>query len=262
MKTSIRAAAAALALAAGTTTAAAQGPITQAQVERRYTVRVFGNVLVSAAQHGAELMALKVQQIDPSIVLLSGTAPRAQGFVIDGHGVFFYLEIPRVDPMVAWAVTNRGRDEAAIAAINRVRSMLQFVSDTQMKQVLENDLKRLEQRVSPPGSQPRQPQGIGMPASSAAAAAPVMNNPNMEYERLVVDQIINAMLDHSHQLGLGADEWLTIAARGSQGPMVADAVFDDSVTIQFRIKASDLAAFRAGTITRDEARARVVVREF
>lgn len=262
MKTSIRAAAATVALAAGVTTAAAQAPITQAQVERRYNVRVFGNVLVSAAQHGAELMQLKVQQIDPSIILLSGTAPRAHGFVIDGHGVFFYLEIPRVDPMVAWAVTNRGRDEAAIAAISRMRTALQYVSDVQMKQMLENDLKRLEQRVSPPGPQTRQPAGMGMPASAAAAPAPVMNNPNMEYERLVVDQIISAMLDHSHQLGLGADEWLTIAARGSQGPMVAEAVFDDSVTIQFRIKASDLSAFRAGTITRDEARARVVVREF
>ncbi len=70
------------------------------------------------------------------------------------------------------------------------------------------------------------------------------------------------MLDHSHQLGLGIDEWLTIAARGSQGPLVSQAVFQDTVTISLAIKGSDLSDYRAGRLTRDEVRARVVVREF
>lgn len=251
----------------GVTAAAAQGAMTKEQVERRYNVRVFGNVLVSAAQHGAELMAFRVQQIDPSIILLSGTAPRAQGFVIDGHGVFFHIEIPNVDPVVAWAVTNRGRDQVAIAALNRWKAILPTLTDPAQRSALEADIRDLERRFMPPGAQQQQQQRMGVipmgtAPSAPAAPPPVMNNPNMEYERLVTDQLVNAMLDYGHQLGLGADEWLTIAARSSQGAIVAEAVFDDSVTIMLRIKGSDLAAFRAGQLTRDEARARVVVREF
>jgi hypothetical protein len=88
-----------------------------------------------------------------------------------------------------------------------------------------------------------------------------MDDPNKEYRQLVTRQLVNAMLDHSHQLGLAADEWLTIAARGDQGALMAQAVFDNRVTLQLRIKGSDLADFRAGRLTREEARARVVVRE-
>ena len=259
----IRIVLAAVALTAAAGSVSAQSPMTQVQVERRYNVRVFGNVLVSAAQHGAELMALRVQQIDPGVILISGNAPRAQGFVIDGHGVFFHVEIPRVDPMMAWAVTNRGRDQAAIAAINDLRSFIQTVSDVQQKQWAENRLKSLEQRVSPPGMRTLQSATTAGTTPSPSTAPPVaLNDPNLEYESLVTNQLVNAMLDHSHQLGLGADEWLTVAARGSQGPMLAEAVFDDSVTITLRIKGSDLADLRAGRITRDDARKRVVVREF
>ena len=247
----------------GVTAAAAQGAMTKEQVERRYNVRVFGNVLVSAAQHGAELMAFKVQQVDPSIILLSGTAPRAQGFVIDGHGVFFHIEIPNVDPVVAWAVTNRGRDQVAMATLNQLRALLPSVTDSAQRTALETNIRRLEQRFMPPGAQQQRmgviPMGTAPPAE---APPPVMSDPNVEYERLVTDQLVNAMLDYGHQLGLGADEWLTVAARSSQGALVAEAVFDDSVTIMLRIKGADLAAFRAGQLTRDEARARVVVREF
>lgn len=259
----IRASVLLFAWCAGVTAVAAQGTLTKEQVERRYNVRVFGNVLVSAAQHGAELMAFKVQQIDPSIILLSGTAPRAQGFVIDGHGVFFHIEIPNVDPVVAWAVTNRGRDQVAMATLNQLRALLPAVTDSAQRTALETNIRMLEQRFMPPGAQQQRMGVIPMgTAPPTAAAPPVMSDPNVEYERLVTDQLVNAMLDYGHQLGLGADEWLTVAARSSQGALVAEAVFDDSVTIMLRIKGADLAAFRAGQVTRDEARARVVVREF
>lgn len=257
-----RAAALTLALVAVATAAAAQTSLTREQVGRRYNVRVFENVLVSAAQHGAELLGLRVQQIDPSIILLTGTAPRAQGFVIDGHGLFFHVEIPTVDPVVAWAVRTRGRDAAADTAIASIRRYLQSVSDPAERADLEAQLRRLEQRVTPPG----QATTVGMQTAGSAPAAPAvpqsMEDPDLEYERLVTQQLVDAMLDHSHQLGLGADEWLTVAARGTHGPLMAQAAFDDSVTLMLRIKGSDLAAFRAGSLTRDEARARVVVREF
>ena len=260
MRTRLIGAATAVCMLAGAAPAMAQTTMTQPQVERRYNVRLVSSVLVNAARHGAELMGLRVQQIDPGIILLSGTSPRAEGFVIDGHGVFFHVEIPDVDPVVAWAVTNRGRDQAAVAAINRIRNFVQ-VSDVQAKQELEAELRRLEQRFAVPQRASSTEPG-GMPPAPTAAAPRAMDNPDLEYEKLVTDQLVNAMIDHSHQLGLAADEWLTIAARGSQGPLVPSMVFQDTVTITLRVKGGDLADYRAGRLTRDEVRARVVVREF
>ncbi len=247
--------------ALGAPSAAAQTGITREQVERRHNIRVFENVLVSAAQHGAELLGMRVQQIDPGIILLTGTAPRAEGFVIAGHGVFVHVEIPNVDPVVAWAVRTRGRDEMVDRAIAALRQGHKAIGDPQMRAVLEQQLRRIEQRVTPPGAGMPQAQQVA-DTTEAGARPPLMDDPNSEYERMVTEQLIDAMLDHSHQLGLGPADSLTVAARGSHGPLLAQAAFDDSVTLMLEVKASDLAEFRAGRITRDEARLRVTVREF
>ncbi|MDQ3069375.1 MAG: hypothetical protein M3R55_06565 [Acidobacteriota bacterium] len=254
----IRTAAILVALAALPGAVSAQTGMTREQVQRRYQVRVMEGVLVGAAQHGAELLALRVQQIDPSIVLFTGTVPRAQGLVLEGHGVVFYLEVPGINPAIVWAMRNRGRDQAAETAVLSLRRHLSTLPDVQQRSDLELYLRRLEQRVLPPGAATPTSMTPGMAPSPTAAPMPAMDDPDGEYEQAVVLQIVNAMLDFSHQLGLGADEWLTIAARGSQ--TAGDSA--NLVTITLRIKGSDLADLRTGRITRDEARARVVVREF
>ena len=264
----IRTAVVVLAVIATANAAFAQSTMTQEQVERRHNVRVFGNVLVSAARHGAELMGRRVQQIDPSVVLLSGTAPRAEGFVLDGYGVFFHVEIPKIDSVVAWALTNRGRDESALNAIAGLKAFAQSIADPAQRQMMVTYVNSIERRFAPSGMQrmgngSMQPNALSMPADAAPTVRPrPMDNPDLEYERLVIDQLVNAMLDYSQQLGLGADEWLTVAAKGSEGSLIPEMVFDDTVTVTLRVKGSDLADFRAGRLTRDQARARVVVREF
>jgi hypothetical protein len=83
------------------------------------------------------------------------------------------------------------------------------------------------------------------------------------YEDEVIGSLVDAMLDYSAPIGVGADEWLTVAARDNEHRdrlMPGDAY--DLMTIVLRIKGSDLAAFRADRLTRDEARKRVEVREF
>jgi hypothetical protein len=72
------------------------------------------------------------------------------------------------------------------------------------------------------------------------------------------------MLDYSGPIGVGPDEWLTVAARDNEHRdrlMPGDASYD-LMTIVLRVKGSDLASFRADRLTRDEARKRVEVREF
>jgi hypothetical protein len=253
-----------LAALATASAAAAQTGITSDQVQRRYQVRQMENVLIGAAQHGVQLLAIKVQQIDPSIVLVPGNPPRALGLVLDGHGIVFYIEIPGINPAISWALRTRSRDVGAETAILNLQRYLQTETNPQTRADLEAQLRRLAQRLLPPGATSQrgaiQVAGVGTAPMPTTAPVPTMDDPEAEYERLVTQQLVNAMLDYSQQLGLGADEWLTVAARGSQGPL--ETVNDGLVTITLRIKGSDLADFRAGRITRDEARARIVVREF
>ena len=69
------------------------------------------------------------------------------------------------------------------------------------------------------------------------------------------------MLKYSVGLKLGAEEWLTVAARDAQGPPTPGQP-DDASTIVIRIKGSDLAAFHANKLTREEVLKRVEVKEY
>ena len=73
--------------------------------------------------------------------------------------------------------------------------------------------------------------------------------------------LIDAMLDYGVPMELRPDEWLTVAARSGEGPMISGQI-DDAMTILLRVKGSDLAAFAADRGKREEVRKRVEVRVF
>lgn len=102
-------------------------------------------------------------------------------------------------------------------------------------------------------------------AAGPQAAAPrrpaLLTDPNQLYTEAVKNALIDAMLDHGGPMGIGPDEWLTIAAKDAEGPLSPSEPYE-AATIVLRIKGSDLVAFRADRLTRDEARTRVEVREF
>jgi len=70
------------------------------------------------------------------------------------------------------------------------------------------------------------------------------------------------MIESSGPLNLASDEWLTVAARDNvpPNPLVPGDTTELN-TVIFRIRGSDLAAFRSGTLSLDEARKRVEARE-
>ena len=91
---------------------------------------------------------------------------------------------------------------------------------------------------------------------------PILSDPNEAYRTEVVAALKDAMLAHSSPLGIGENEWLTIAARGNDDrPRLAPADSDARTRI-IRLKGSDLADFLAGRITREEALQRIEVRVF
>ena len=108
---------------------------------------------------------------------------------------------------------------------------------------------------------------VALPAAPTAPTPQVdptlIDDPNAAYTREVSAAIIDAMIENSGPLPVGDNEWLTVAARDNIRPdRLVPGDTSNISSIVFRIKGSDLAAFRAGRITLEEARQHVEVKQF
>lgn len=97
--------------------------------------------------------------------------------------------------------------------------------------------------------------------TSAGGMSSIMTDPDTAYVQAVKAALIDAMLDYSKALELRTDEWLAVAARGDDVPLMPGEIFETRPMV-LRVKGTDLAEFLAGRVTRDEIRRRVQVREF
>lgn len=276
----LRSAFAVLAMAAAVGPAFAQTTAQKTQVpdKRRYDMKVMEGALVAAVRHGAEVLGAQLKPYNPNLVLLTGMA-RARGFLLDSYGAFFDVEIPALRESVAWSIRTMATEPDPYLAqwLSGLRRNVAQVADAAARKRLEQNIAQIEEQLrgsdmpgAPRTAQPAAPQASGAQRVSAATIAqedaapapppPVLKDPNALYTETVKNALIDAMLDYSGPMGIGADEWLTIAARDAEGPLSPSEPYD-AVTILLRIKGSDLAAFRADRITRDEARKRVDVRE-
>jgi hypothetical protein len=257
--------------------------------QTRYNLFMMEGVLERAVESGTDKLRRQVRRIMPDMLLMSGTA-EARGFRLDGYGVFFDVEVPVLRRSVAWSLRTMidENGHAASAALQQLRALVERVADPREKANLQQAIKRIELQVGPVGTaaggpaiaRPPQRDSVGAasvepvqpPAEVAPAPPPptisaadeaLITNPSEVYEKEVIGALIDVMLEYSASLGIGAEEWLTVAARDNEHRdrlMPNDAY--DLMTIVLRIKGSDLAAFRAERITREEARKRVEVREF
>lgn len=266
------AAAMALALAAP---ASAQAPV---ESDRRQHIKVMEGALVGAVRHGAEQLGAQLKPYNPNLMLLTGTA-RARGFVLQGYGVFFDVEIPALRESVAWSIRTMAMEPDPFLAqwVADLRRIATTVQDPAARTRLEQSIAQMEQQLHPGPASPGTPeqgrsngarrvssanvaQDEVRPQAPAPSLPEIVKDPNSLYTETVKDALINAMLDYSGPMGIGPDEWLTVAARDAEGPLNPGEPYD-AVTIVIRIKGGDLAAFRSERITREEARKRVEVRE-
>lgn len=237
------------------------------QIQERHQIYVMEGVLERAVEIGASMLNRRINAVMPNMMTLTGNA-KARGFRLDGYGVFFDVEVPGVRKSVAWSLRVLDQnDVGARSALRSVRRYVQTLADAQAKRDLEEAVRRLEQVVALAGNDPTLavagPDGAGAQVTGAAletSAQAALPDPNDAYTTEVKNALIDAMLDHSTSIVIGNDEWVTIAARDNAGPLPGEPY--DVTTVVLRVKGSDLSAFRAGRITRDEARARVEVREF
>lgn len=246
----------------------------QDQAQARYKIFVMEGVLEKAVQNGAATLSRQIRAVSPDAMFLTGAA-QVRGFRLDGYGVFFDVEVPALRPTVAWTLRAMAADNGASLA--QLKAFVQKVRDPQDREELLRAIRQIELQM--PGA--RTPDAAGAPGvasaqtvaerTGGAAQAPralqadpsFLSDPAAAYTREVKAALIDAMLENSGPLTVGPEEWLTVAARDSEpGNQLVPGDAYDTTTWVLRVKGSDLAAFRGGKLTLEEARARVEVREF
>ena len=163
--------------------------------------------------------ASEMQRFEPAGVTVLTGVPRARGFLLDGYGVFFDVEIPDMNQSVIWSMMNVQRDRQVGNALDSLRAAL----DT-LPTVRTGSRRRWRSSRSPRPSAP--PCRHAVPRDSplrrpdrSAPPAPRCPIPTASIPNAVKSALVEAMLGYSMQMDLGPDEWLTVAARASEGPM-------------------------------------------
>jgi len=239
--------------------------------QSRYQIGQIERVLEGAVEHGATVIRDRLQAIMPADMLLTENA-RARGFRLDGYGVFFDVEVPNLEGTVPWSFRTLNQNDLGVNnALQTIRAYIQATggNDVTVRQALES----LELQVTPmtaaavttagPAAASRPVDTIASPAAAAAVSNdPILANPNEAYRSAIRAALIDAMLDHTRGLGIGPNEWLTVAARSSDDrPRLAPADTNGQTNL-LSIRGADLDALLAGQITREEAMKRVDVRVF
>jgi hypothetical protein len=220
------------------------------QIKQRQRLSLMEGVLERAVANGADNLLRQVKNVMPDVPMLTG-APEVRGFRLDGYGVFFDVEVPALRLPLAWTLRYvvDGNRLAVNAALAQLRAMV-LEQPAQDRQRLEVLVRQMEERNLPQ-------------AQTASNVDPeVVRDPNEAYTRAVKEALVDAMLESSGPLNLGPDEWLTVAARDNvpNDPLVpGDST--DLKSVIFKVKGSDLAAFRSGQITLEQARSRVKAEE-
>jgi hypothetical protein len=247
------------------------------QVRARQKISLMESVLESAVANGADSLMRAVRVVMPPDALMLTGAPSARGFLLQGYGLFFDVEVPAFRRTIAWTLRQMVDDNGlgAPAAVNQLKAYIATVQDPRQRAALDRALRRLELQVGPvgpvqqdaaarPGATTVSSQAVALPPPAAPQVDPtILDDPNAAYTREVSVAIIDAMIENSGPLPVGDNEWLTVAARDNIRPdRLVPGDTSNISSIVFRIKGSDLAAFRAGRMTLEEARTHVEVKQF
>jgi hypothetical protein len=231
-------------------------------------------ILSRAVLGGAEQLAEQLGNGSPNMSFFTGQA-RAHGFVLQGYGVFFHVEIPEMQQSLVMSVATLERDLAVADTLESLRRGVSAVPEGAPKLQLEESLKRLELQVGMPAladTRGAASRNMIRTADStqvqsaqvqelAGVPMPVLRDPNGAYRNAIKAALIDAMLDHSRGMNIQPDEWLTVAAHRGDSSFGPSEIVNSS-TLVLRIKGSDLALYDADRTRKDEVRKRVETREF
>jgi hypothetical protein len=215
-------------------TLVAPGP---GQIRRHEQINLFEGTLERAVTNAARRVAKEVQEHTSNANFMT-TDAHAKGFILDGYGVFVYVEIPALD-------------------LNLTVGLMLDQIERDAQQKPESD--RSKGTANPVNEMKADP-APAVPRTAREALKSVMDT-GEKYRNEVKLQLTDAMLDFSKNLELKPDEWLSVAAQGSDGALTPGEILQ-LTTVVLRVKGSDLSDYFAGRLTRDEARAKVELRQF
>jgi hypothetical protein len=252
----------------------------------RHHIYVMEGALARAVDYGAKQLNRQILAAMPGVFMLEGEA-RARGVHLDGYGVFFDVRVPMMRQSMVWSLRMMmDQDDASNqAAISELRKSMQGITDPNIRASLEKAVRQLErpnpgvaarnQQVSPGVVAPDQSNpavgaatAAGLNVSRPAPLPPVdsmwAKDPNRAYTEAVTRALVDAMIDYSTPMNIEGEQWLTVAARDDEGrdSLAPPDPLEEVVTMIYRIKGSDLQAYRTGKIDRDEVRKRVQVTQF
>jgi len=197
-------------------------------LRRHEQINLFEGTLERAVANAARTVAKDVQSRTSNANFFSGDA-HAKGFILDGYGVFVYVEIPALDLTMSVMIDQLAKERRAETPVTNAP-----------------DAK----------AEPK----ISLPVSARETLQAVVDT-GEKYHNEVKVKLADAMLDFSKNLELKPDEWLTVAARGSEAALTPGEIFQLN-TVVLRVKGSDLADYLAGRLTKEEARGKVELRQF
>jgi hypothetical protein len=243
--------------------------------ESRFQIGQMERVLEGAVEHGGAVTRDRLQAVlPPGDMQISGENAYARGFRLEGYGVFFDVIVPsfETETTLAWSVRTLDQNDLGLeSALKALQAHVKTAGDTNLEQAL----RRVELQVNP-AVQARQSvpvnagarnatgsaAAVGGDVAAAAPADPILSDPNEAYRTEVTQALKDAMLEHSSSLKIGADEWLTVAAKGSDDrPRLAPAD-SDARTRMLRLRGADLIAYLARQITKEQALQRIEVLVF
>ena len=258
------------------------------RASRRQDIRSMEVLLTQALQTGAQDLARQLKVFDPNSAFVTGTG-RARGFILDGHGVFFDVDVPEMRQSVIWSAqmlqleqqrqyyqrflnSSSPDDPRRKVAEASLRQIVRQMGGAAGEVVLPNPTTNTELirpgRVA--GAVVADPVSDGNAAGARSSAqepgaavqpVPQLRDPNELYTDSVKNALIDVMLKFSGPLKIRESEWLTVAASDSEAPQPPGPLQETS-RILISIKGSDLTAFQSGKLTREEVMKKVAVREF
>ena len=210
----------------------AQTSTNDPQLEKtKNEVRTFEIVLYRSIETAGQKLATWAQTMAPNVLLSPAADPVVNGVPIPGENLVFMVRIPELSGVPVF-VRNPGFSNQGFGA----------------------------------GGEAKPTQGKLVNSTGVVADDPMKNNtppdPNVMYSDFVRLGLMDAMLDSSSVLTLKDGQWLTVVGIPVDVLVTNPYYRNTSRKLILSIKAEDIAAFRAGRITRDEAKLKIVDTRF
>jgi hypothetical protein len=135
-----------------------------------------------------------------------------------------------------------------------------LVFHVEVAQILPTYLTLFEQaqRLKPRASEVSNSGMVSAKSDPLAVSA----SPDQMYTQFVYTALVDAVLDHSRVLAIKEGQTLTVACNPVDVGLNSRSLRTPSKQLILSIKGEDLHAFRKGTLSRDEAKQRIVERRF